>query len=341
MRESKNRQIIKSGRIQQTKLKGTTIYNSNGTQANIDTNVAILNTTNEKYRIRIKTVDNITKYGVIDDEGQQIIEEKYNYLEYLYDDYFMVSNEKSKLGIIDKKENEKLQVKYDSIQKIQNTDLIQATITESKVTEIFNKKLQSICQMENAKIEKQGEYIKIYNNEETRYFDKDGKEVKNTQVYANNKLFAQEKDGKWGFVDINGQKVVDYIYDKVTEFNNYGFAGIQKDGKWGSIDGQGKVVYREKNIEEFEKGYLGNFELQENGTYIVKEDAEFYKVDNRVRKVWEVTIYYDNYNKYNYPKKFIYFVDATTGEIIGGDRFYNSKSRIQTLINDPNNVIEK
>lgn len=102
-----------------------------------------------------------------------------------------------------------------------------------------------------------------------------------------------------------------------------------------------EVVYREKNIEEFEKGYLGNFELQENGTYIVKEDAEFYKVDNRVRKVWEVTIYYDNYNKYNYPKKFIYFVDATTGEIIGGDRFYNSKSRIQTLINDPNNVIEK
>ena len=84
--------------------QGTTVYNSNGTQANIDTNVAILNTSNEKYRIRINN-ENGTKYGVIGKEGQQIIEEKYNYLEYLFENYFIVSNEKSKLGIIDDKEN--------------------------------------------------------------------------------------------------------------------------------------------------------------------------------------------------------------------------------------------
>ena len=78
-----------------------------------------------------------------------------------------------------------------------------------------------------------------------------------------------------------------------------------------------EVVYREKDIENYEKGTI-NFNRNENGQVTVKDDAVFYKVDNRVRKVWEVTIYYDHY-KYDYPERFVYFVDSTTGEIIGGD----------------------
>lgn len=101
-----------------------------------------------------------------------------------------------------------------------------------------------------------------------------------------------------------------------------------------------EVIYREKNIEEYEKGILNYFELEENGTYKIKDDAEFYKVDNRVRKVWEVTIYYDYY-KYDYPERYVYFVDATTGEIIGGDRWYGTKMKIKNLMDDPYNVIEK
>ena len=74
-----------------------------------------------------------------------------------------------------------------------------------------------------------------------------------------------------------------------------------------------------------EKGTI-NFTLGENGTPKIKDDAVFYKVDNRVRKVWEVTIYYDYY-KYDkdFPERFVYYVDATTGEIIGGNRFYGAK----------------
>lgn len=99
------------------------------------------------------------------------------------------------------------------------------------------------------------------------------------------------------------------------------------------------VVYREKNLEDYEKGTI-NFEPDENGTYKIKEDAEFYKVDNRVRKVWEVTIYYDYY-KYDYPERYVYYVDATTGEIIGGSRWNGAKRQISQLIEDPHNLIEK
>ena len=100
-----------------------------------------------------------------------------------------------------------------------------------------------------------------------------------------------------------------------------------------------EVVYREKDIENYEKGTI-NFNRNENGQVTVKDDAVFYKVDNRVRKVWEVTIYYDHY-KYDYPERFVYFVDSTTGEIIGGDRWNGTTNKIKDLKSDPYNVIEK
>lgn len=101
------------------------------------------------------------------------------------------------------------------------------------------------------------------------------------------------------------------------------------------------VVYREKDIENYEKGTI-NFETGENGTYKIKEDAEFYKVENRVRKVWEVTVYYD-YSKYeeNGPERYVYYVDCTTGEIIGGARWSGEKRQIERLLQDPYNLVEK
>ena len=59
--------------------QGTTVYNSNGTEANIDADIAILDTTNERYRIRIDNKEG-TKYGIIDKEGKQLVEEKYDYI---------------------------------------------------------------------------------------------------------------------------------------------------------------------------------------------------------------------------------------------------------------------
>ena len=219
--------------------QGTTIYNNEGNQVNIDENIAILNTSNEKYRIRINSKDK-TRYGVIGKDGKQIIDEEYSYIEYLNENYFIVSDEKSKLGIIDASKNTKVEIKYDSIQKIQGTDMIQTS--KDKKIEVYSKDMNKVCEMENAVVESKKDYIKVYNNEEIRYFDKNGNELKNTQVYQNNKLFAKEENGKWGFVDNNENKIVDYKYDKVTEFNEYGFAAIKQGEKWGAINDKGEEV---------------------------------------------------------------------------------------------------
>ncbi len=54
--------------------------------------------------------------------------------------------------------------------------------------------------------------------------------------------YLHNRENKWGFVNKDGDMVVEAKYDKVTEFNEFGFASVQKDGKWGAINTQGKEV---------------------------------------------------------------------------------------------------
>lgn len=243
-----------------TNDQGVIVYNSDGTQANIDTNIAIINTSNEKYKIRIDN-SNGTKYGVIDKEGQQVIDEKYNYIEYLFDDYFIASTENSKLGIIDDKDNVKVEINNDLLQKIEGTDIIQTMTATDNVTRLYDKSLNKICEMANANIEVKDNYIKISNTEETKYFSKEGKELRNTEVYPNNTLFAKNENGKWGFANKNGDTVVEAKYDRVTEFNEYGFAGVKLNGKWGVLNSKGEEILAPTYVfnDETEPYFIGQY----------------------------------------------------------------------------------
>ena len=254
--------------------QGITVYNTSGTEANIDTNIAILNTSNEKYKIRIDNSDG-TKYGVINDEGEQVIEEKYNYIEYLFDNYFIASNDQSKLGVIDDDDNVKIELNNDALQKIEGANVIQASTTADGTTKLYSKDMTEICSMTNANVEVRNNYIKISNELDTRYFDKEGKELKNTEVYPNNTLFAKKEGDKWGFADKNGNTVVEAKYDKVTEFNEYGFAGVRLDGKWGVLNSKGEEVLAPTYTlnEETEPYFIGTYYRVQFGF------GEFYYTD--------------------------------------------------------------
>ena len=240
--------------------QGITVYNNNGTEANIDRNIEILNTTNEKYRIRINN-ENGTKYGVIGKDGKQMIEEKYNYIEYLYDNYFIVSSENSKLGVIDDKDNVKIEIENDSLQKVENTNMVQAVEGNKNITKLYSKDMRKICEMKDATIEVKNDYIKIYNENEIKYFNLEGQELKNTEVYSNHILFAIQEGGKWGFADKDGNIMVEAKYDKVTEFNEYGFAAVKKDGKWGAINTEGKETAepRYELKEDSQVSFIGTY----------------------------------------------------------------------------------
>lgn len=240
--------------------QGTTVYDTSGNQANIDTDIAILNTSNEKYKIRINN-KNGTKYGVIGKNGEQIIDEKYTYVEYLYDNYFIASDANSKLGIIDDKNNVKIQFENDSLQKIDGTDVIETTEASGNVKKLYSRTMEKICELSDSNVEFKGEYIKIFNKDDVKYFDKQGKELKNTEVYPNNTLFATKVDGKWGFANKSGTIVVEPKYDEVTEFNSYGYAAVKQDGKWGAINVNGDITAEIQYVldDDIEPSFIGKY----------------------------------------------------------------------------------
>lgn len=96
------------------------------------------------------------------------------------------------------------------------------------------------------------------------------------------------------------------------------------------------VYLRENFKEEYENGTL-NMEKTGENTYKLKDDAVMYKTEERVRKVWCVAVIYNPDEPYY---AYTYYIDSTTGEIIGGqlgNDFYSEDG----LREDPNNVIEK
>lgn len=52
-----------------------------------------------------------------------------------------------------------------------------------------------------------------------------------------------EEEGKWGFIDMNGNLITEIEYDEVKNFHE-GRAIVVKDGKWGFIDTTGRMIFQ-------------------------------------------------------------------------------------------------
>ena len=98
-------------------------------------------------------------------------------------------------------------------------------------------------------------------------------------------------------------------------------------------------VYLRENLKENYGNIMLNMEKVEGDLYRYKDDAVMYKTEERVRRVWCVVITY-NPEKSGYLPAFTYYVDSTTGEIIGGGAGDVLASE-EAEKNDVNNVIEK
>ena len=234
------------------KDKDIFIFDFNGNK--IETNeVSKTKTENANYYI---TIDKNNKYKVVDSKDNIIIDKDYTYIEYLPGDYFIVERD-SKSGIIDSNGKSVIELKYDSISRINETDILQMETDKSKA--LYNLNMKEIVSMDNAivkEVKDEKSYILLYSDTDFKYLDKEGNILTSQNLFENNTLFAKNINGKWGFVDKAGNLKVQNDYELVTDFNKYGFAGIKKDGKWGSINQNGEVVQEptydlKRNIPEF------------------------------------------------------------------------------------------
>ena len=234
------------------KDKDIFIFDLNGNK--IETNeVSKTKTENANYYI---TIDKNNKYKVVDSKDNIIIDKDYTYIEYLPGDYFIVERD-SKSGIINSNGKTIIELKYDSISRINETDILQME-TDKNIT-LYNLNMKEIVSMDNAivkEVKDEKAYILLYSDTDFKYLDKKGNVLTSQNLFENNSLFAKNINGKWGFVDKDGNLKVQNDYELATDFNKYGFAGIKKDGKWGSINQNGEIVQEptydlKRNIPEF------------------------------------------------------------------------------------------
>ena len=212
------------------------IYNFDGTKENSEY-ISRKSVADKKYEI-VSTSDD--KYKIINNENNKVIDDNYQYVQYLFKNYFSVTKD-NKYGIIDSDGNTILDFKYNIVRLLENSNVIQVIDDKSNI-ELLDENLKSITKIKDANIYTYDNYFKVYSDDSVQYFDKSGKKLESKDVFPNNKLFAYNERNKWGFKDKDGNIVVKPIYDMVTEFNEYGYAGIKSKNKWGSINENGDVI---------------------------------------------------------------------------------------------------
>lgn len=181
------------------------------------------------------------KYGLIGFDNEVKIEAEYDSLKEINTGYF-VAEQGGKLGLIDLTGTVNIEFEYENIYFNEDANVYVAEDDEYNSSIIdgnFDVRLTGILNEINA----QNQYIKIRTEDnEYKYYNYNFEEQEVQNVLQNNTLYVSKQDGKYGYVDKDGNVVVDYIYDEALEQNSYGYAAVKLDGVWGSINSEGEVV---------------------------------------------------------------------------------------------------
>ena len=181
------------------------------------------------------------KYGVIDKNGNIVIAPEYENLKFGTSDSYIAQKD-GKTGIINKEGNNVINFEYERINYIESADFFEAenlNNTTDIIDRNFNKVLSEVIVSE---LNIENGYLRIRKDNNYKYYNFKFEEKNAKEIFLNNKMFANKKDGKFGFIDLDGKTVVEHQYDEVTEFNKYGYAGVKKDGLWGVINLKGEIV---------------------------------------------------------------------------------------------------
>ncbi|MCI8443890.1 MAG: hypothetical protein HFJ37_01730 [Clostridia bacterium] len=141
-----------------------------------------------------------TQYGVIDTEGNVILEPKYNNITYLPNvGDFLVENNK-KVGILSKNKETKVQIMYDSIELMDYDAGLYVAKKDNKYGVLDFRG--------NVKIYIENDEVGMDISNFTQ------NNIKNKYILAGN-LIPVRKGKLWGLFDKNGRQVVDFQYDSL------------------------------------------------------------------------------------------------------------------------------
>lgn len=210
------------------------------------------------------------KYGVLNKDYTVKIEPQYEDLKYAFSIYYIAKKD-GKYGIINSENETVIEFEYQNMIYSENGGFIQADKTDTE-TVIFDNNLGQKVVGIVSDINTEKGYIKVYTNNEYKYYNLKLEEKKSSDLLTANTLFLTKKDGKYGYIDKSGNVVVDYVYEDGTEQNKQGYSAVKKDGVWGSINQVG-VIIQEPSVNLDNSIYIdfiGIWHLSDNGLYYEK-----------------------------------------------------------------------
>lgn len=249
----------------------TKLYDINGNLVDTTSYKRMIETENPSYFI---AQDDDGYYSIISKDIK--IDRKYIQIYYAFDNYFVFTNADGKTGVINALIDEiEIEPKYDFIILIDGTKSLEAVDGINNLIDIYSKDLVKTVTVEDGTLEKiNSEYCAVYSDKDLIYIDSNGEVVLNTAIYKDSKLYAIQKNGKWGFCDKTEKIIVKCEYDIVTELNEYGFAGIKKAGKWGIIDEDGNILVQPTYVIDsyYFPQFIGKYLLIQTEDVVYCED---------------------------------------------------------------------
>ena len=161
---------------------------------------------------------------------------------YMHFDDVFIGVKETGYGAYSVKKGNIINCEYEYLNKVIGTKILKSSKNEGKETTLYNSNGEKIETKDNFVVDViKDKVVKIFDATDIKYYDLNGKEI---ELKNNLDLIAYpfKENNKWGFKNKEGNIVVDAKYDRVGEFNKYGFAAIMKDSKWGSIDSKFNIV---------------------------------------------------------------------------------------------------
>lgn len=189
-------------------------------------------------------------YGIMSFDGTVKIPNTYQYLEETRSGVFIATKD-NLMGVIDIENSEKIEFKYSQIRYNSLADIYiaeDATYNADIINNNFEIKQTGIFLSLN---EIKG-YIELRQDGVSKYYNFNFEEKQESEIYIGNTLYLSKQNDKYGYIDKEGNVIVEYIYDDATKQNENGFAAVKLNGKWGAIDNKGNLVIETVyNLDEY------------------------------------------------------------------------------------------
>lgn len=186
-------------------------------------------------------IRNGESFGVITTTGESRIPVEYEDLIYATDNYY-IARRNGLYGIISTDNVVCVDFKYTSLEYMHSTDFYEGE-NSNYTTDIINRNFETrLAGVIITELNTDLNYMQVRQDGEYKFYTLNFEEESNIDALRSNTLFLVSNGDKYGYVNRDGELIVDYIYDDAREQNSYGYCAVKQNGLWGVLASNGTVI---------------------------------------------------------------------------------------------------